>query len=102
MLGVCEVRRTDLNSGLRAQVNAHFSVSEPWDANHLNKEINAGLGSVSEKLGEMNSICMDVGEGPSLGAKDIKKLETKLENTALCPGLPLYFQVGLRVAVGNT
>ena len=72
------------------------------------------MGSVSEKLGEMNSICMDVGEGPSLGAKDIKKLETKLEakdikkletkleNTALCPGLPLYFQVGLRVAVGNT
>lgn len=92
MIGVCEVRRTYLNSGLRAQISAYSTASEPWDANHLNEE-NEGLmpawAVFSMKQSEMNSISLHAGEGPSLGAKDIKKSEAKLENIGFCPGLPL-------------
>lgn len=39
------------------------------------------LGSVSVEQGEMNSISLDIGEGPSLGGNDAKTWEAKLENS---------------------
>lgn len=59
------------------------------------------LGSVHMEHGEMSGISLVIREGPSLGGKDTKKLEAKLENIELCPGLLLCFQVGMRVAGGT-
>lgn len=52
------------------------------------------MGSVSVEQGEMNSVSLDIGEGPSLGGKDAKTWEAKLENRALPRAAAVFSSAG--------
>lgn len=87
----------DLNTSLMAQISANSLQLKdlgykPFKQGECRADVS--LGSVDMEHGEMNGISLDTGEGPSLGGKDTKKLEAKLENIELCPGPLLYFQMG--------